>query len=406
MSRRWHRWIPSGAVAAIIAGTVVVTSQAGAVDLPDRTPEDVLAMVGQHSVEAFSGTFEKSTDLGLPELPAAVADGAGFGWHEGDRAGGPGLDGDAGLAVPEDAPDSEVAAEVLELLTGDHTGRVYVGGPQQARFQLVDGMAEQNLVVSGRDVWHYDSTTNAATHLTLPDPAELPDHPRSEHPERPDLPTPEELAAAVVDALEPSTEISVGQQARVAGRDAYTLTLTPRAAESLVDAVRIAVDGETGFPLGVTVLARGPEEPALRLEYTEIDFSAPDASLFDFTPPDEATVEELETPELTDLPREPAGDGDPDVTRPGHPGHSALDRDGLAAALPEVLGEGWGTVVVLDTGTGADALAAEPLLAELAQPVEGGRLLSTALLSVLVTNDGRVLAGAVTPEHLQALADS
>lgn len=403
MSRHWHRWIPSGAVAAIIAGTVVVTSQAGAVDLPERTPEDVLAMVGQHSVTAFSGSFEKSTDLGLPQLPSAMADGASFGWHGGEPSGEP---GDAELAVPGDAPGMGQAAEALELLTGDHTGRVYVGGPQQARFQLVDGMAEQNLVVSGRDVWHYDSATNAATHVTLPDPAELPDHPGSEHPGRRDLPTPEELAAAVVGALEPSAELSVGQQARVAGRDAYTLTLTPRAAESLVDAVRIAVDGETGFPLGVTVLARGQEEPALRLEYTEIDFSAPDASLFDFTPPNEATVEELETPDLTGLPRDLAGHGHPDVTRPSHPDHSALDRDDLAAALPKVLGDGWSTVVVLDSGTGAAALAAEPLLAELTQPVDGGRLLSTALLSVLVTDDGRVLAGAVTPEHLQALANS
>lgn len=402
MTRRWHRWIPSAAVAAIIAGTVVVTSQAGAVDLPERTPEDVLAMVGQHSVAAFSGSFEKSTDLGLPQLPSAVPDGAGFGWHGGEPARG-------ADARPDDAPDvagsseGRAAAEVLELLTGDHTGRVYVGGPQQVRFQLVDAMAEQNLIVSGRDVWHYDSATNDATHMTLPDRAELPDHPGSEHPGRPDLPTPEELAAAVIDALGPSAEISVGQQARVAGRDAYTLALAPRAAESLVDAVRIAVDGETGFPLGVTVLARGQQEPALRLEYTEIDFSAPDESLFDFTAPEEATVEELEIPELTDLPR--ADHGHRDATRRSHSGPSALDDD-LAAALPHVLGEGWGTVVVLSTNSGADALAVEPLLAEVTQPVEGGRLLSTALLSVLVTDDGRVLAGAVTPEHLQVLASS
>lgn len=407
MSRRWHRWIPSGAVAALIAGTVVITSQAGAVDLPERSAEDILAMAARHSVDAFSGTVEQSTELGLPPLPSSMPDGAS-GAPSGLRPGSPDLDDDADLTWSTGEPEHAAAAAVLELLTGDHTGRVYVDGPQHARFQLLDGMAEQNLVISGRDVWHYDSATNAATHLTLPDPAELPDRAASGPPQRPALPTPEELAAAVVDALEPSTEIGVDQQVRVAGREAYTLTLTPRAAESLVAAVRVAVDGETGFPLGITVLARGQEEPAFRLEYTEIDFSAPDASLFDFTPPAASTVEELEVPEPADLPDFPGLPGASDLPRDradhGHPDHRAAGPGG--AALPEVLGAGWGAVVVLDAGPDAAAMAAEPLLTELTVPVDGGRLLSTALLTVLLTDDGRILAGAVTPAHLQALADS
>lgn len=420
MTRTWHRWLPAGAVAAIIAGTVAVTSQAGAVDLPDRSPEDVLAMVGHHSVTAFSGSFEKSADLGLPELPAGLAGAGGFG---GGPPGGAGLGDDAGDddALPADPdqstpatepPEATPAAELLELLTGDHTGRVFVGGPDEARFQLVDGLAERNVVVNGTDVWAYDSATNTATHVTLPDPADLPAPPeRPGHPERPgaaDLPTPEELAAAVVDALEPSTELSVGQDARVAGRDAYTLVLTPRAAETLVASVTIAVDGETGFPLGVTVMADGQTDPAFRLAYTDIDLAAPDASLFDFAPPADATVEayDVPVPDPADWPDHGAAGPGTDRALPPE-----LDGPGQAGALgelpgPAVLGEGWGTVVVLDAGPDATALTEEPLLAELTEPVDGGRLLSTALLSALVTDDGRILVGAVTPEHLQALADS
>jgi hypothetical protein len=36
--------------------------------------------------------------------------------------------------------------------------------------------------------------------------------------------------------------------------------------------------------------------------------------------------------------------------------------------------------------------------------VDGGRLLTSALLSVLVTDDGRVLAGSVPPEALEEAA--
>src|SRR5690625_3786956 len=66
MARTWTRWLPAGAAVALVAGTVTLTSQAGAVDLPERSPEEVLTMLAEHDVEAFSGTFETSTDLGLP----------------------------------------------------------------------------------------------------------------------------------------------------------------------------------------------------------------------------------------------------------------------------------------------------------------------------------------------------
>ena len=44
------------------------------------------------------------------------------------------------------------------------------------------------------------------------------------------------------------------------------------------------------------------------------------------------------------------------------------------------------------------------LYGQLTTAVPEGRLLTSALLSVLVTNDGRVLVGAVPAETLQALA--
>ncbi len=392
MARTWHRWLPAGAVVALVAGTVTLTSQAGAVDLPDRSPAEVLAMLAEHDVEAFSGTFETSAELGLP-LPADIDLGAA----------GPDLD-DAELEMPSGPPhrspdsDNTELLDALELLTGDHTGRVFVGGPAQARLQHIDGMDERNVVVNERDVWFYDSETNEATHLILPDPADLPEPP--EHREHTgDLPAPEQLAAAVVEALEPSTELTVGQHEEVAGRDAYTLNLLPRAAETLVEQVSIAVDGETGFPLGVTVSARGQAEPALRAVYTDIDFSAPDAALFDFSPPAGASVEE----EVLELP-EKGVDGDRSLgtfgwgDRSGH--HGVADLAPALPGLPEVLGEGWSTVVAT---TGVE-VPDHPLLDQFTEPVEGGRMLSTALLSVLLTDDGRVLAGAVTPEHLLDLA--
>ena len=44
------------------------------------------------------------------------------------------------------------------------------------------------------------------------------------------------------------------------------------------------------------------------------------------------------------------------------------------------------------------------LLGQLAEPVEGGQVVSSAVLSVLLLDDGRVLAGSVSPERLVELS--
>src|SRR5690625_4863012 len=159
MARTWHRWLPAGAAVALVAGTATITSQAGAVDLPDKSPEEVLALLAEHDVEAFSGTFETSAELGLP-VPADIDLGPG----------GPELDGVEG---PGSAAATTEVLAALELLTGDHTVRVFTAGPGTARIQHLDGMDERNLVVTPEDVWAYDSATDEALHVVLPSEAEL-----------------------------------------------------------------------------------------------------------------------------------------------------------------------------------------------------------------------------------------
>ena len=50
-------------------------------------------------------------------------------------------------------------------------------------------------------------------------------------------------------------------------------------------------------------------------------------------------------------------------------------------------------------------LAANDLLKQLATPVQGGKLLHTSLLNVLLTNDGRMVLGPVSVDRLQAVAN-
>ena len=354
MTRKWLRWLPAVAVPAVIAaGALAGSLPASAGDpLPPKTPEQVLQLIAQHREPALSGTLEQSSELGLPELPKT---GAGT--------------------------DSSSTAW-LELLTGPHTARVYRDGPDNARIQVMDRLAERNAVRHGNEVWFYNSKDNTASHLQLPADA------AGRHGAGKDVTaTPDQLAAMFLAKVDPSTDVTVGADVQVAGREAYNLVLTPRSDATLVSSIAVAVDGQTGLPLGVEVKARGQSEPAFRVAYTSLTLGAPDASVFTFSPPPGATVKEIQVPEHQE------GKESANATAP-----AAKD----STHKPVVTGSGWDSVVEFPAGTAGSTPDAAALLEQATVPVQGGRLLSTALVNVLVLDDGQIFVGSVPLERLQA----
>ena len=394
MSRVWLRWMPAVVVPAVIAVAVVaVPMQAGAaVDLPDKTAAEVLGLVSDSTVTSFSGTLEQTSNLGLPDLSAL----SGISGTSSENFGPTDSGAEAAASTAPNAADPMAAATTaLELLTGSHTARVFADGPGNLRVQVIDRLNERNLIVNGDEVWFYDSATDEATHLAIP--ADLRSDARAELEQARDeaqaefgeMPTPAELADTLLADLDPSTDVTVGTDTAIAGRDAYELRLTPRTETTLVASASIFVDSETGMPLSVDVRARGQEDPAFQVAFTEVSFAAPDAALFAFTPPAGATVTEQALPEHDGL----EGLADNDIS-----GKSAGE-------LPvSVTGEGWATVAELPAGTIDSDVTASPLFEQMTVAVDGGRVVSTTLLNVLVTDDGRVLAGSVPVETLQAAA--
>ncbi|SDI65425.1 Outer membrane lipoprotein-sorting protein [Arthrobacter subterraneus] len=353
--KSWRQWTPAAIAAGAVGAAALVApfSANAAVDLPDKTAAEVLALVQEKDVAAFSGTVEQTSNLGLPDLSALDAAGGGNGSPNDDDGG-----------------DTSPASAAMELVTGSHTAQVYVNGPDQSRLQVLDQLEERNVIRNGDELWYYNSDENEALHATLGD-----------H-EKPDGGTqaPHDLAAHFLEKVDPSTEVTVGSDRMVAGRAVYDLILTPRSAETLVGSVTVAVDGETGLPLGVAVAAAGSSDPAFSSAFTDISYEAPDESLFAFTPPDGATVTEV----------------DPKDHQRGEHTH----KETAEAEKPTVIGEGWDAVVVVPAGQ--QQIPEE--LAQLSTPVDGGQLLSTTLVNVLLADDGRVLAGSVTVERLQAVA--
>ena len=354
------RWATAAAVpVAVIAASIVVpaVSATADVDLPDKTPQQVLALAASSSGASYSGTVEQTSDLGLPDVSAQATGGG----------------------------SSSDAAGALELLSGSHTAKVYADGATKQRVQVIDQLAERDVIRDGSSVWAYDSKTKEATHATLPDQGSTPTP--SALPDGTAVPqTPAELADLVLSSVEPTTTVTADSDVRVAGRDAYQVVLTPKDSSTLVASATLTVDAETGVPLKVVVAAKGQSDPALSAGFTSVDFGAPAASVFAFTPPADATVT--------------------DVTVPT--GASGRSHGDAAHAEKTVIGSGWSTIVGVtpaagsSDGTSSTDADAQGLLDQLTTKVDGGRVLETSLVSVLLTDDGRVFAGAVDASTLQA----
>jgi len=395
---RWARWaVPAGAVAVtggVLAASVIPAAQAAPL-LPSRTPAQLLAaLAGKTSAPPLTGTVVETASLGLPALPST---------------GGP--------------------ASLPSLLTGSHTIKVWFSDPAHFRLAVPQSMSESDVIRNGSSAWLWDSSTNTVTHIALPAGAPLP--------RVPSIPlTPQQAAGQVLARVGPTTAVSVDSNLTVAGEAAYQLVLAPKSSRSLVGQVRIAIDAQHNVPLRVQVFAKGAQSPAIQVGFTSVSFVQPAAANFAFRPPAGAKV----TQERAGSGRQASGQAArstsmtkglavigqgwlavaalpqsalPSLTGPGGPGGpggSGLGpfRSSSASAAPGSGGPASGPAGSGSPALGGDTGAIFGAVLQSAERVSGpwgsGRLLRTSLLSVLITSQGRILIGAVTPEVLYQAA--
>jgi outer membrane lipoprotein-sorting protein len=359
--------------AAVIGGLQIPSAQASPT-LPARTPAQLLAEVGTDaSLPPLTGTMVETTDLGLPQLPQVGN-----------------------------------ATSLSSMLTGSHTMYIYYQDARQFRVSIQQPASETDLIRNGATAWLWNSTENSVTKFALPAAGKgKAAHPKSGLPSTPL--TPQQAANELLKSVGKTTVVSVDANAMVAGEPSYQLVLAPRDDRSLIGKVTIAIDAKYNVPLRVQVFAKGAASPALQFGYTAIQFTAPAAANYDFTPPPGATVTVANG---SDGSSKSAG-GKSDSSGFGSYGKSWL----TVAELPQqdlMQGIGGGlksSSSAAPTGNGpagvvgGDSQAVIGNLIGAAKPVHGawgsGTLLTTSLVSMLMTN-GEVYIGAVEPSVLYA----
>ncbi|MEL0319646.1 MAG: hypothetical protein VXA46_02825 [Aquiluna sp.] len=383
------RWMPAVVTPAVIAAISLVPLQANAVDLPDMSAEELMVMMMDAQPTEFSGTILKTSNLGLPalELSSMVSEEDAERMRE---------------KMPEEFADfapevieQNLLTEAMELVTGEHRVRVYVGETGM-RAQILDMMAQRDLIVSGNTVWTYDSREQVAMYAEL-DEEKLAEGKIEAEAEISayiaeiglDLTDPQAVAEYLMSQVGDSSEVTVGTDHYHAGRTAYQLIVTPNSEVSLVDSIVVSVDSETGMPLALSVYSTEQAEPAMEVGYESISFGDQDESMFSFTPPAGTQVvdlNELEAQkEKVDL-------------------EMWMDMEEMESLEekpePVMIGEGWDTIVLMPAGDKALAEMGGELIQSLMTPVAGGMLFSTPLMNVFMTDSGDVYAGAVSVQHL------
>jgi outer membrane lipoprotein-sorting protein len=384
--------VPALAAVAVVGAGVAAKTLAVAAEpnLPPRTAAQLLVDLQSAHIDGLSGTVVERADLGLPNLASMLSN---LNVTGGNAAG---------------------SADLTALISGKHTLRVWSSGPDKTRLALVGTSGESDVVRNGKDLWIWDSRGNTATHHTIdagtgadkgkPGAGGLPSGLPSGAPTG--LPTtlpstPQDAADLALKAIGETTVVSTGNSAKVAGRDAYELILAPRDTSSLVGQVRLAIDAKEHVPLRVQVLSKGNDQPRFEVGFTQVSFANPDPAQFNFKAPAGAKVKDgnADADKTTPAPGKGRLDGKPPTTPPA----------GADATKSTVIGKGWTAVVVLRMGNGttdansADAKKAQSLLNGL--PKTGNSpTLTSYLFTVMLTPDGRVLAGAVSADRLAQVA--
>src|SRR5436309_12224155 len=109
---------------------------------------------------------------------------------------------------------------------------------------MLRALAETDVVHNNTDMWTYDSLTMQVTHGSVPAHKD-----QKAAAAQTTADTPPEVAAQALKAIDPTTVVSVDRTARVAGRSAYLLVLSPRDRRTLVGRVEIAIDSVKSLPL-------------------------------------------------------------------------------------------------------------------------------------------------------------
>jgi outer membrane lipoprotein-sorting protein len=291
------------------------------------------------------------------------------------------------------------------LLSGA-SGRLWISKDGRVRLELQSEKGDTQIYYDGHTVSMYDASSNTLYRYTPPKESEgsagasgsgagasgasggAPGSQSGEHHEVPSVTKIEEA----ISHLSKHAGVSGATPTDIAGQAAYTVRISPNESGSLLAGAELSWDAVHGVPLRAAIYSTESSSPVLELAATSISYGPVEPSVFEFTPPANAKVEEVVLPKPGEHQGESAQGGEhehPNVTTHGH---------------------GPGTIAVLEAKAKSGSPSRSPLPEGLQQvKIDGATAseLPTELGTLLTFERAGVrylIAGSVTPGAVEAVA--
>jgi outer membrane lipoprotein-sorting protein len=265
------------------------------------------------------------------------------------------------------------------------SGRLWIAKDGRVRLELQAEKGDTEIYYDGKTVTLYDAASNTLYRYTIP-PSSQPDTASHQH----EVPTLAKIEEAITHLKEHAT-LSEATPSNVAGQPAYTVRVSPKESGSLVGGAELSFDAVHGVPLRAAVYSStNPSSPVIELAATEISYGPVQASVFSFSPPAGAKVNEITS----------------SSSNSGTAGHSA-DQE-----KPKLTSHGHGlsTIGVLESKVQSPSKSPTSSLEGLPKVSINGvsaTELRTELGTILTFERSGVryvLGGSVTPTAIEALA--
>ncbi len=226
---RWRWAVVVLSTAALATVPAVVASLPVSVDGPG--PMELLARIGRSNAVPYQGTVDAVGRFGLPDL------------------------GEFGEAVT--------------LLGDPNRLRVWFGGPDRYRVDLLSTFGETGTHVTPEGEWRWDSERRQAVADDVPSGWRLP--------RAFDL-TPPELGRRLAAVAQPGDSVAAAPAHRVAGRSVPGIRLRPApGTRTTVDQIALWADPETGLVLRAEVTAVGATRPTAASAFRDLVIGRVDA---------------------------------------------------------------------------------------------------------------------------------
>jgi outer membrane lipoprotein-sorting protein len=281
------------------------------------------------------------------------------------------------------------------------SGRLWIAKDGRVRLELKADKGDTEIFYDGSTVQLYDAATNTLYRCTLPapssgstasDPSVAGSSGSPTTADHREVPTVAKIEEAISHQTDHAT-VSRATPTDIAGQPAYTVRVSPKEGGSLFGGAELSFDAVHGVPLRAAIYSSTNSSPVIELAATEVSYGPVADSVFAFTPPAGAKIDEVNT----------AGK---DTVKPSTPSAGNGEKPKVSTH-----GQGVTAIAVLESKSqaGAGKSASEPLEGLPKVTINGAsaselRTELGTLLSFERSGVRYVLAGSVTPAAIETLA--